>query len=153
MKAEIREKLNAAQADAARHAGVLPETDIAVAEAPAESIHAAVDELAELDRQLEREKRELELEDLREKRDKRRAEAENIRRLRLANISRIAEERALKSRAQELCRHVKENGRPNIGGQKLSNGHLSLVCQTCHREFDETNLPPHLMISLDNIGG
>ena len=53
------------------------------------------------------------------------------------------------------CSHMKENGKAAIGGQKLQNGHLFLICLHCQQEFDENTLPPALAASIHpgTIGG
>lgn len=64
-----------------------------------------------------------------------------------------AHEKERRELGQAICPHRKENGRPNIGGQRLSNGHTVFICGTCYKTWDETNLPPTLQVQLENIGG
>lgn len=155
MKSEIRERMEAARAAALP--GDLEPADVALAEPPAPPPFDPVaaerqeQELANL--RLEKLERELRVESLLAEKGKRDEEKENKRRLSLANIERLKEERKIKERAQLMCDHRKMNGRPNIGGQRLSNSKLSLVCQNCFKTFDEDTIPPHLGINMDNIGG
>ena len=91
--------------------------------------------------------------DMAKKRKKEAEEEDNLRRLMLAQADSIKHEKARKLAIQTYCQHLKENGRSRVCGQKLSNGHLSLICSLCYREWDETTLPPHLQVSYDDIGG
>lgn len=78
---------------------------------------------------------------------------EELRRLLAARSQAFKEEIANREALQNACDHRKENGRPCVGGQKLSNNHFVFICQHCYRTWDEKTLPPHLSVNLDNIGG
>jgi hypothetical protein len=91
--------------------------------------------------------------DMSKKRAKEDQEEEEHRRLMLARVASIKQEKAQRAYTQSVCDHRKENGHSRICGQKLSNGHLSLLCNLCYKEFSEETLPPHLQISSELIGG
>ncbi len=91
--------------------------------------------------------------DLAKKEAKEAKEEEELRRLMLARADGIKHEKERRAITQAVCDHRKENGHSRICGQKTSNGHLSLMCNLCYKEFDENTVPPHLMVSGDYIGG
>ena len=91
--------------------------------------------------------------DMQKKRAKEKEEEDNVRRLMQARNDSLKIERAQREHTQRVCDHRKENGHSRICGQKLSNNSLSLMCNLCYRQFDENNVPPHLMISGEFIGG
>ena len=92
-------------------------------------------------------------EDLSDKRKKKAAAEEEMRRLMLARTDGLKIEKARKQATQTACDHRKEDGRTRLGGQRLSNGHLVLMCGYCGKEYDETSVPPHLIPNGDWIGG
>ena len=91
--------------------------------------------------------------DLGDRRAKKSKEEDELRRLMIARTQGFKEEKERRDLMQAYCHHRKENMRPNIGGQRLSNGHTVFICGTCYKTFDETNLPPTLQVDLQNIGG
>ncbi len=91
--------------------------------------------------------------DMGKKRAKEAEEEESTRRFMLARTGAIKHEKEQRELSQNYCNHLKENGRSRICGQKLSNNHYSYLCSYCHKEFDETTLPPHLQVAMETIGG
>ncbi len=91
--------------------------------------------------------------DMGKKRAKEAEEEENVRRFMLARTGAIKHEKEQRALSQNYCNHLKENGRSRICGQKLSNNHYSYLCSYCHKEYDETTLPPHLQVAMETIGG
>lgn len=64
---------------------------------------------------------------------------------------------AKKAADQELCTHVKPNGRSALAGQKTHSQergyHYTFICQYCQKDFNETNIPPNLKLSAEQVGG
>lgn len=56
-----------------------------------------------------------------------------------------------KLRTQELCYHVKQNGRASVVGQKASHGHAIFLCQTCQKTWQEGELPQYLAITMSDV--
>lgn len=96
--------------------------------------------------------RELLLDELSQRRKKRQQDEDELRRLLQARTEGFKAEQERRELGQAICNHRKENQRPNIGGQRLSNGHTAFVCGTCFKVWMD-NLPPNLQVSLEHIGG
>lgn len=77
---------------------------------------------------------------------------EELRRLKESQIEYTKQAMAQKEAMQNACPHIKENGRPRLGGQRLSSGEIVFICQNCHKTWTNSP-PPHLMVSLEAIGG
>lgn len=54
---------------------------------------------------------------------------------------------------QQSCPHMKPNFRPATGGQKDHKGTLHMICQYCQKEWTGHELPSHLYIPSEMIGG
>lgn len=54
---------------------------------------------------------------------------------------------------QQNCPHMKPWGGPSIGGQRDHQGNYRFICLFCSKMWVNDELPPHLKISLDRIGG
>ena len=69
----------------------------------------------------------------------------------------VREAEAKREANQEYCTHLKPNGRSALGGQKTHSQErgkaYTFICQYCQKEFNETNIPPQLRISPEQVGG
>lgn len=54
---------------------------------------------------------------------------------------------------QSLCPHLKPNFSPCIGGQRDHQGVYHFICGYCAKEFTGSDLPPHLRIPNEFVGG
>lgn len=54
---------------------------------------------------------------------------------------------------QQNCPHLKENGRPAIGGIRDSGNNTHYICLRCSKEWINSELPHHLRSNLSEIGG
>lgn len=95
---------------------------------------------------------ELLLDELAERRKKRKQEEDDLKRLLEARTVAFKEETENKKRTQAACNHRKEDMRPNIGGQRLSNGHTAYICGNCFKVWED-NLPANLQIKFEHVGG
>lgn len=75
---------------------------------------------------------------------------DNFRKSRLAAVE---QERASKELQQSSCPHTKQNGQPCIGGQKDHRGHYHFLCMWCMKEWIDGELPMHLRIPMERVGG
>lgn len=103
--------------------------------------------------EVRRQKEALELEELKE----RRAEIKEQRRIALAarkqNAEQLEKARQNQEAIQSLCPHQKPNGQPAIAGQRDHQHHYIFICAYCAKVFNEYNLPPHLRIPAERVGG
>jgi hypothetical protein len=67
----------------------------------------------------------------------------------------IGQEKARQQQVQRqsMCPHVKPNGQSALGGQRINGTNYFFLCLYCQKEFNETNLPPHLRLPLERVGG
>lgn len=96
---------------------------------------------------------ELLMDELAERRRKRQQAEDELRKLMLARTQGYQEEQKRREQGQAFCNHRKENMKPNIGGQRLSNNEYIFICQTCYKTWDGKTLPPTLQIGMEHIGG
>jgi len=54
---------------------------------------------------------------------------------------------------QSSCTHMKPWGGPSIGGQRDHANHYHWLCLFCSKEWTDGELPGHLRISSDKVGG
>jgi len=80
-------------------------------------------------------------------------ERERARQMQLAQFQAIQAESEYRAAMQEACRHLKENGRPSIGGMKDSRGATHYICLRCQKEWVDDELPQYLRNNLPEIGG
>lgn len=78
---------------------------------------------------------------------------EELRRLLEARGEGFKQEIARREAIWAACDHRKENGRPCISGQRLSSNDYAFICMHCQKLWDQTTLPAHLTVNMDDIGG
>lgn len=64
-------------------------------------------------------------------------------------------ERLIREAFKNACSHTKQNGKSALGGQRLSNGDLLLLCQRCQKTWqgaEVDQIPPQLAPNGDHIG-
>ena len=83
-----------------------------------------------------------------EKEDAERQEA-----LKLAQLENIKQMQRIQEETQRQCPHMKPNFRPAIGGQRDSHGHYHWICQYCCKQWIDNELPVHLRIPQEQVGG
>lgn len=70
------------------------------------------------------------------------------------NIAEIRKQIARKTAERDGCPHQKPNNRGSaIAGTRDHQGHYHFLCQYCQKEWTDNELPPHLRIDSDFIGG
>jgi hypothetical protein len=90
---------------------------------------------------------------LQEEENEKRMKEEEARRLLIARTQDFKINQERRDATQAACPHLKENGKPNIGGQELSSGDVLFICQLCYKTFNQDTLPRHLAIDPNRIGG
>ncbi len=84
-------------------------------------------------------------------RDAARQSAANARQQGMESIKKQA---AAKADAQSNCPHMKPmNAGSAIAGQHDHKGIYHWICQYCHKEWEGSQLPPHLRIDMALVGG
>lgn len=102
---------------------------------------------------LQRELLTLFLEKLRKEREVEQERAEQRRRAREQG-ARAQEEQARQERAmQESCPHMKPWGGPSIAGQRDHRHRTIFICLYCGKRWIDTELPHHLRIPTEEVGG
>lgn len=76
--------------------------------------------------------------------------AKEARRQGAINTAQKAEREAL---IQQACPHLKPNFTPAIGGQRDSKGTSHWICAYCSKTWINNELPVHLRIPSDRVGG
>ena len=71
----------------------------------------------------------------------------------IARLRAIEDEIAERQRQQDECSHRKEDGKPAIGGQRGHDNIPIWVCLNCNKLFIGNELPVHLRIRSDMVGG
>lgn len=95
------------------------------------------------------------LKKLKKEADLEEAEEDRRKKLLARNLEMVRDQQAQKELEQRSCTHTKENGKPSVGGQKVSGGHFAFICVRCQCLWDEKTVPKHLVNSLPpgTIGG
>lgn len=70
-----------------------------------------------------------------------------------AKLKMIEEQIREKLAEQAGCRHLKQNGDPCIGAQRVHSGAVVYICQRCSKEWRNAELPDHLAIDHTRVGG
>lgn len=88
-----------------------------------------------------------------------REEAEFARRQHEAKQARLIGSEALLKQAekdkitQQQCPHIKPNAQSAIGGQWDHHGKYHWICAYCAKEWQDNDLPLHLRIDMNKVGG
>lgn len=69
------------------------------------------------------------------------------------NAFQLEQARKLQEMNQQLCPHQKPNGQPAIAGQRDHQHEYIFICAYCAKTFSGRNLPPHLRIPAERVGG
>lgn len=83
----------------------------------------------------------------------RREKKEQLEAFREAQIAAVTAVMEGKRQAQAQCPHMKPNFRPATGGQKDHRGVEHFLCQYCQKEYTGGELPYHLRIPAEMVGG
>lgn len=93
------------------------------------------------------------VEDLMEQKATRDQEKANKEAFRKSRRDALLKEHAQQEALRSQCPHLKPNYQPNIGGQRDHSGHYHWICSYCMREWTDTELPVHLRVSMERVGG
>ncbi len=72
---------------------------------------------------------------------------------RKAGAEAMAQKREREVAFQSNCPHMKPWGGPSIGGQRDHQGNYRFICLFCSKMWINDELPAHLKIALDRVGG
>jgi hypothetical protein len=81
------------------------------------------------------------------------AREEQQKRLREQQLESVRRQMAERAMNQSMCPHMKPNFTPAIGGQRDHNNDYHWLCQYCGKEWTNGELPVHLRIPADRVGG
>lgn len=84
------------------------------------------------------------------------AKLENARRMaeiRRMSLNQLREAEQQRLQFQANCHHLKQNGESALAGQRVHTGNTVLTCQICGKIFRDNEVPPHLRVPADAIGG
>jgi hypothetical protein len=65
----------------------------------------------------------------------------------------MEQRRKAQKNAQEQCSHLKPWGGSALAGQRTHQHNTLMICQFCGKLFDGIEVPPHLRIPAERIGG
>lgn len=85
------------------------------------------------------------------------AEEEEVERLkraaRKAGMDAMVKGREMELAKQSQCAHLKPYGEPATAGQRLHSNVYLYICQYCAKEWRGNDLPLHLRVNSDIVGG
>ena len=95
----------------------------------------------------------LQLKELQEKRDKEAEEKDIRRKAQLANIQSVKDAMRQTTANQDSCAHKKPSGASAIAGQRMHSHKYLWLCQYCGKQWTGNDLPTHLRIDSELVGG